>query len=248
VHEALGKSLEERCKELSEMMQERDRFLRFLGIAAHDLKAPLSAIQSYFGVMLGGFSGELNEKQRQMIERSSVRITELLNLISNLLDIPTIETGHLVQEMKECSLSEVINSCLNEMRGLAAQKNIDLKAELPEILPEVYGSGPRLRQVITNLVNNAINYTQEGGVLIKVTEEAMDIKVEVTDTGMGIPSGDLTNIFTDFFRASNVKTKGTGLGLSISKRIVEAHGGKIWCESPCRESNKGTRFTFTLPK
>lgn len=248
VYEELGKNLDERCKELAEMVEERNRFLRFLSIAAHDLKAPLSAIQSYFGVMLGGFSGELNEKQRAMIERSSVRITELLNLISNLLDIPRIETGQLVHEMKECSLLEVINNCLNEMRDLAAQKRLILKAELPDTLPLVYGSAPRLQQVITNLVNNAINYTQEGEVVVRTADGDADIRVDIIDTGIGIPSGDLSNIFTDFYRGSNVTTKGTGLGLSISKRIIEAHGGKIYCESPCQETKTGSRFFFVLPK
>jgi signal transduction histidine kinase len=248
VYEALREDLEARCKELAAMVEEKDRFLRFLSIAAHDLKAPLTAIQSYFGVMLGGFSGELNEKQRTMMERSSLRITELLHLISNLLDIPRIETGQLVQEMKECSLLEVINNCLNEMRSLAEQKGIKLKAQLPETLPEVYGSSPRLQQVITNLLNNAICYTLEGEVVVGATDLEKDIQVDVIDTGIGIPSDDLARIFTDFFRASNVKTKGTGLGLSISKRIIEAHGGKIWVESPYHGSGKGSKFSFTLPK
>jgi len=84
--------------------------------------------------------------------------------------------------------------------------------------------------------------------LVSVKEYDDDIAVEVIDTGIGIPPDELPRLFTDFFRGSNVKRKGTGLGLSISKRIVEAHGGKIWAESPCPETNKGSRFTFTLPK
>jgi signal transduction histidine kinase len=248
VHEALGKSLEERCKEIADMIEERNRFLRFLGIAAHDLKAPLTAIQSYFGVMLGGFSGELNEKQKFMIERSSLRITELLKLISNLLDIPRIETGQLLQELKECSLLDVINNCLNEMRGLAVQKRLNLKAELPESLSPIQGSAPRLQQVLTNLVNNAICYTPEGEIVVRAIDGDKEIRVEVIDSGIGIPPEDLPHLFTDFFRASNVKSKGTGLGLSISRRIIEAHGGRIWCDSPCPETHAGSRFTFTLPK
>ena len=102
--------------------------------------------------------------------------------------------------------------------------------------------------MITNLVNNAINYTPEGSVIIRVNEGDKEIQVEVTDTGIGIPPEDLANIFDDFFRASNAETKGTGLGLSISKRIVEAHGGRIWIESPCSETNVGSKCTFTLPK
>jgi len=235
-------------EEAAKLEEEKNRFLRFLGIAAHDMKAPLAAIQSYFGVMLGGFSGELTEKQKSMIERSSFRITQLMNLISDLLDIPRIETGQIVQEMKETSLRQAIRHSVSELRNLAKQKGLKLTTEIPENLPRVYGSAPRLQQVITNLVNNAINYTSEGTITVRVMETNSDLQVEVIDSGIGIPPDDLPRVFDDFFRASNVEVKGTGLGLSISKRIVESHGGKIWVESPCSETGTGSRFSFTLPK
>lgn len=240
--------LEQSSREIAKLAEEKNRFLRFLGIAAHDLKAPLAAIQSYIGVMLGGFSGKLTEKQQTMLQRSGFRITELLNLISDLLDIPRIETGQLVQEMKEISLRQVVRNCLEDQRKLAKEKGVKLKVELPETLPKIRGSSPRLQQVINNLVNNAVSYTTEGTITLKVREEDNDIYVEVMDTGIGIPLEDLRRVFDDFFRASNVETKGTGLGLSIAKRIVESHGGKIWVESPCPENNIGSKFTFTLPK
>ena len=240
--------LEQASIEITKLEEEKNRFLRFLGIAAHDLKAPLTAIQGFLWVMLGGFSGELTDKQRNMLERSTRRINELLNLISDLLDIPRIETGQIVQEMKEISLREVVKRSLDEQRNLAKERGIKLKVELPQSLPKIRGSSPRLQQVITNLVGNAISYTPEGMVTVRVTEHKKDVQVEVIDTGIGIPPEDLPRVFDDFFRASNVEIKGTGLGLSITKRIVEAHGGRIWCESPCSETNKGCRFTFTLPK
>lgn len=241
--------LEQSSREIAKLEEERNRFLRFIGVAAHDLKAPLAAIQSYIGVMLGGFSGELSEKQKQMLQRSSIRINELLKLISDLLDIPRIEIGQIVPEMKEVSLSQVIRDCLPEQQRLAEEKGLKLSADLPEASLEVYGSAPRLQQVIINLLTNAVNYTAEGTVCLRVKELDNEIQVEITDTGIGIPPQDLPRIFEDFFRASNVEArKGTGLGLSISKRIVEAHGGKIWVESPCPESNQGCRFIFTVPK
>jgi len=240
--------LEQASKEIAKLEEARNRFIRFLGVTVHDLKAPLTAIQSYFWVMLGGFAGALTEKQRNMLERSSQRIKELLNLISDLLDIPRIETGQIVQEMKQVSLSQIIKASMGDLRDLAKQKKVKLKSELPPALPKISGSAPRLQQVITNLMNNAINYTPEGAVTIKVNEGDNEIQVEVTDTGIGIPSEDLPRVFDDFFRASNVETRGTGLGLSIAKRIVEAHEGRIWVESPCPETNTGSKFTFTLPK
>ncbi|MFH1169485.1 MAG: HAMP domain-containing sensor histidine kinase, partial [Chloroflexota bacterium] len=220
--------LEKASGEVAKLEQERERFLRFIGIAAHDLKAPLTAIQGFLWVMLGGFSGAINDKQKNMLERSAHRITELLGLISDLLDIPRIETGQIVQEMKEISLRQVINNSLADLRAVAKDKAVKLKVELPAGLPKITGSAARLQQVMTNLVNNAISYTPEGTVTVRVREEPQDLLVEVIDTGIGIPAEELPRLFEDFFRASNVAAKGTGLGLSIARRIIEAHGGRIW--------------------
>ena len=242
------RELERSSEEIAKLEEEKSRFLSFLGIAAHDLKAPLTAIQGYLWVMAGGFSGELNERQKNMLDRSSHRINELLNLISDLLDIPRIETGQIVEEMKDVSLGQVVKRCVQDQRSLAKEKGIKLKVELPESLPKIRGSKARLQQVVTNLVNNAINYTHEGSVVLTAKEVDGDIQVEVMDTGIGIPSEDLPRMFEDFFRASNVEIKGAGLGLSITKRIVEAHGGRIWVESPCPGSDAGSKFSFTLPK
>jgi signal transduction histidine kinase len=131
---------------------------------------------------------------------------------------------------------------------VAQQKGLTLKVEMPESLLKINGASRRLQQVVTNLVSNAINYTNEGMVLVRVSDNDNEARVEVIDSGIGILPEDLPRLFNDFFRGSNVGSKGTGLGLSISKRIVEAHGGRIWAESPDPETKKGSRFTFTLPK
>jgi signal transduction histidine kinase len=235
--------------ERAELLEEEKRqFLRFISIAAHDLKAPLAAIQTFLGVILDGFAGDLNEKQKHMMQRASQRINELLNLISNLLDIPRIEIGQLAQEMTEVSLAQLIDKFVEETSSLVEQKGLKLLVRMPPNLSCVYGAPTRLKQVITNLVNNAINYTDEGEVVMWVVETDSEILVQVADTGSGIPTDDIPRLFEDFFRGSNAGPKGTGLGLSISKRIVEAHGGKIWAESPCAETGKGSKFCFTLPK
>ena len=240
--------LAQASKEIAKLEEERSRFLRFIGIAAHDLKAPLTAIQGFLWVMLGGYSGELSDKQKNMLERSSLRIKELLNLISDLLDIPRIESGQIIQEMKQISLCEIITNSCDDLCNLAKEKGIELKLELPRDLPKVHGSDSRLQQVMTNLLDNAICYASEGTVTIRVTDGKKDIQVEVMDTGVGISADDLPRVFDDFFRGRNVEAKGSGLGLSITKRIIEAHGGRIWAESPCPETNRGSKFTFTLPK
>jgi signal transduction histidine kinase len=240
--------LERASGEIDALKEERDKFLRFISIAAHDLKAPLTAIQGFLWVMLGGFAGSINDKQKNMLERSTHRITELLGLISDLLDIPRIETGQIVQEMEEISVRQVIKNSIDGQRNLAEEKGIELKTEIPGGLLKIKGSATRLQQVVTNLVNNAINYTEKGTVTIKAQAQGDDLLVEVTDTGIGIPAEDISRLFEDFFRASNVDKKGTGLGLSISRRIIEAHGGRIWAESPVPGTTCGSRFCFTLHK
>jgi len=240
--------LEKASGQIGKLKEERDKFLYFIGVAAHDLKAPLTAIQGFLWVMLGGFAGEISEKQKNILERSTHRITELLRLISDLLDIPRIETGQIVDEMKEVSLNQVIFNSVDGQRNLAEAKGLGLKVEISKELPRIMGSDTRLQQVVTNLVNNAINYTQNGTITVRAQERDIDVLVEVMDTGIGIPPEEKSRLFEDFFRASNAQTKGTGLGLSISRRIIEAHGGKIWAESPCSETNGGSKFSFTLPK
>jgi len=151
--------------------------------------------------------------------------------------------------MREISLNEVVTSAVDGLDNVSKQKGIALEVELPQSSPKIYGSSRRLQQVITNLVSNAINYTREGTVLIRLTDRDEEVRVEVIDSGIGISPEELPRLFDDFFRGSEVGgTKGTGLGLSISKRIIEAHGGTIWAESPCPETAKGSKFTFILPK
>src|SRR4030043_1947324 len=114
--------LERASTSIAKLEEEKSQFLHFIGIAAHDLKAPLTAIQGFLWVMLGGYAGELSEKQKNMLERSSLRITELLTLISDLLDIPRIQTGQIVQEIEEVSLREIIEGCIEGQRNLAEAK------------------------------------------------------------------------------------------------------------------------------
>ncbi len=242
--------LAEAGRELARLEEGRKHLLRFLAIASHDLKAPLSAVQSYIQLMLGGFSGELTAKQRQMLERSSTRITEQLDLISDLLDISRIEGGQIVQEMEKVSLAELVDASLENVRAAAQDKNVKLHAKISPSLPPLKASGVRLKQAITNLLVNAIKFTPEkGSILIRVTEENGDICTQVMDTGAGISAEDLPRIFDDFYRGGDRDKAGSGLGLSIVKRVIEAHGGRIWAESPHPEDDKGrgSKFTFILP-
>jgi len=240
--------LEQVSSEVVKLEQERRSFVRFLGVVAHDLQSPLIATQSFLSYILDGFTGQITDGQKDLLERGVRRIDGLLTLITDLLDIPRIEAGQITREMREISLNEVVKRSLEGLDNVAKQKELTLKVELPESSPKIIGASRRLQQVLTNLASNAINYTNEGMVLVRVFDNEKDVRVEVMDSGIGILPEDLPRLFNDFFRGSNVGSKGTGLGLSISKRIVEAHGGKIWAESPDPETKKGSRFTFTIPK
>ena len=245
------KKLEEAAKELAKLEEGRKHLLRFLAIASHDLKAPLSAVQSYLQLMLGGFVGEMAEKQRHMMKRSSKRVSELLGLISDLLDISRIEAGQIIGEMEEVSLPQVVKDSIESVRALAKENKISLTVEIPKSLPKLQASGARLQQVVTNLLINAIKFSPEkGDVKVRAVDRDKYVQVEVLDTGSGIDADDLPKIFNDFYRGGDKEKTGTGLGLSIVKRIVEAHGGMIWAESPNPEDEtaRGSKFTFTLAK
>jgi len=246
--EQRAKELEQISGEVIKLVEERRSFVRFLSVVAHDLQSPLVATQSLLSYIVDGYTGEITDGQKDLMQRGIRRIDALLTLITDLLDIPRIEAGQLNREMREISLNEAVKQATDGLDNVARQKGLTLQVELPERSPTVYASNRRLQQVVTNLASNAINYTREGAVLVKAADGKDEVRVEVIDTGIGIPPEELPRLFDDFFRGSNVGAKGTGLGLSISKRIVEAHGGKIWAESPAPETGKGSKFTFTLPK
>jgi len=243
-----ARELEQCFIEVDKLEEGRRQFVRFLSIVAHDLQSPLVATQSILSYIEDGYTGDITDGQKDLLQRGIRRIDELLMLITDLLDIPRIEAGQLVREMQEVSLNGVIKQAVVGLDNVARQKGIELRIELPENSPRVYASSRRLQQVLINLISNAINYTRDGMVIVRVKEHENEIAVEVTDTGIGVPPDELPKIFDDFFRGRKAGKKGTGLGLSISKRIVEAHGGKLWAESPCPETGVGSKFTFTLPK
>ncbi len=240
--------LEQSQEDLAKVEEAKDKLLAFISMVAHDLKAPIAAIQTYFGVMLGGYTGELNEKHQEMIEKSSARLDGLLEFISDLLDISRIETGQIVNEMEHVSLAEITDELLEDIERLAEQKEIHFIVDIPPDLPPIHGSSLRLQQALTNLLSNAIKFTAEGGTVnLQLLSKNGEIIGEVQDDGIGIPSEDLPHIFEDFYRATNVEAPGSGLGLPIAKRIIEAHGGQIEAKSPCPETRCGCKFTFSLP-
>lgn len=222
----------------------------FLSIISHELKAPLGAIENYLEVMLGGFAGELTDKQQRMLERSVLRVKDLGDLINDILDLARMQPEHVQADFERILPAEIIMQSLEDIRLIARQKAIRICLDVPPEINEIVAAPRRLRQVLTNLLSNAVKFSPEKGrVWLHVVDEPDSLRVEVIDEGVGIPADEQRYVFEDFFRARNVEEGGgTGLGLSIAEKIVNAHHGQIWFESPYTAGKPGTRFTVIIPR
>ena len=230
-------------RELDKMKSE------FIAMVAHELRAPLAAVEQQLTVILNKMAGEVTAKQEQLLSRAKERTKGLLALIKDLLDISKIEAGMMVQYKEPLSLQEVAQKVVDLMRTEAEAKKLDLQISAPSKLPLIGADRNSIEGIFTNLISNAIKYTPEGGKIeVTLSEEGGFVKATVSDTGIGIKKEDLPRIFDKFYRVKTVETRqivGTGLGLSIVKSIVDAHLGSISVES---EEGGGTTFTVLLPK
>ena len=221
----------------------------FVSMVAHEVQSPLNSILAQLKVMTDGLAGDVTEKQADMLGRVSGKIKMLSSLAKELLDLAKIESGLIMQEKEKLNLAEILESQVTLYQARAESQGIRLVLEpLPELKP-VLGNRVNVEEVISNLISNALKYTENGGeVTVSAALENHHVCVTVKDTGMGIPSKDLDHIFDRFFRVKNDKTRfinGTGLGLAIVKSIVDAHNGMIHVES---EPDRGTTFQVLLPR
>jgi two-component system NtrC family sensor kinase len=227
-------------------LKELDRLkTEFVATVSHDLRTPLTTIQGY--VELLPKVGPLNERQRQFVERVEGSVQYITDLINDLLDIRRIE-AELNLEMEVCDLRDLIEDAIEPLRVRAEEKDQMLRWERPQTLPPVRANPRRLSQVVTNLINNAIKYTQKGGrIAVEAAKDDEHVVVRVFDNGIGIPPSEQPRIFDRFYRVESEETadiKGTGLGLAIVKAVVEKHNGRVWVDST---PGVGSVFTFILP-
>ena len=226
-------------------LKELDRIKsEFVTTVSHDLRSPLTAILGY--VELIGRAGPVNEQQAEFIRRVRVSVEHITALISDLLDLGRIEAG-LDSAKEPVPLAALARYAVDGLRGVAETRGLNLETELPEDLPLLAGDPIRLRQMIGNLIENAIKYTPQGGcVRVDAYADQDQVILRVHDTGRGISPADQPYLFDKFYRAGNVSgdTTGTGLGLSIVKSIVDQHHGRVWVESAI---GKGSCFTVVLP-
>lgn len=230
--------------------QATDTLTYFLSIVSHELRSPLAAIENYLQTMLGGFAGDLTEKQQRMVKRSILRVTDLRVLIGDVVDLARMRPEQIQADFEWFDPEEIGTESLEDVRLAAAEKGVRIKVEPPPKFEPIVGARRRMRQVFTNLLNNAIKFSPPGGtVTFRAWYEPDTLYFEVEDEGPGIPPEDVPHIFEDFFRADNAgETPGAGLGLSIAKKIMDAHNGKILVKNLYGESESGTRFTVVIPR
>jgi signal transduction histidine kinase len=219
----------------------------FLANMSHELRTPLNAIIGFSEVLAERMFGELNEKQDEYLKDIYSSGQHLLSLINDILDLSKIEAGRMELELADFSLPAAIDNALTLVRERASRRGIKLGSAIDDRVGMIRGDERKVKQVLLNLLSNALKFTPEGG-RIDVRAAMTDgmAEISVADTGVGIAPEDQEAIFEEFRQVGTAdkKVEGTGLGLALSRKFIELHGGRIWVKSQLGE---GTTFTFTLP-
>ena len=226
-------------------LREIDRLKsEFIATASHELRTPLTSVQMAVHLLLEGATGELNDKQVEVLSACRDDCERLDTLMRDLLDLSRIEAGESKPALEPARTSDVIAEAARELRAQVEAKGLAFEVDAPVALPNVMVDKTQVERVLSNLVGNAIRYTSEGEIKISASPRGSFVAVSVSDTGNGIPPEYLPHVFDKFVQVPGAPTGGAGLGLAISRLIVEAHGGQISAQS---EPHKGSTFTFTLP-
>ena len=219
----------------------------FLASVSHELRTPMNAIIGYTKLMLDGLDGEITEQQEADLKRVAQAADNLLALINDLLDLSKIEAGRMEIHPEEVELTVIVNEVMELVRPAASAKGLQVRSFITSQLPKAFVDPAKTRQILANLMANAVKFTDRGNVTLEGAEAQGWITVAISDTGIGIPAQALGFIFEEFRQADSSTTRkygGTGLGLAITRRLVELQGGRIWVDS---EHGRGSTFRFTLP-
>ena len=220
----------------------------FLASMSHELRTPLNSIIGFTGILLQGLAGGLNEEQGKQMRMVQNSARHLLRLINDVLDISKIEAGQLDLAFERFDLGESLRGVVRIVTPLADKKGLALLTDIAPEIGEIYSDKRRIEQVLLNLINNAIKFTDSGRIYIRSKVERSHVVTSVTDTGIGIRKEDMGALFEAFRQIHTGvarRYEGTGLGLSICKRLVEMLGGEIWVDS--RGEGRGSTFAFSLP-
>jgi signal transduction histidine kinase len=242
--------LKERAQKLEEAyaeLQEADRLKdEFVQNVSHELRTPLTFIRAYVELFIEGTLGPLTDAQRESLEIVIQRTEAITDLVNDILTLQQLDQRRI--EAGPVEVAQLVESAVKSARPSAAQAGIELRTEVTEALPPIRGDEGRLRQVLDNLLGNAIKFSPDGGtIVVRACSTEDGAQIAVIDQGIGIPANKQDKIFERFYQvdgSSRRRFPGTGLGLAIAKRIVDAHDGKIWVESG---EGEGSTFYFTLP-
>ncbi|MDP8229659.1 MAG: GAF domain-containing sensor histidine kinase [Candidatus Gorgyraea atricola] len=241
---AIDKSLKyEEIKRLSQLK------LDFVATVSHELRSPLTSVKEAMNILLDGLTGEVDPNQKKFLTISKSNIDRVLRLIEELLDLSRLEAGKVDTERSFQDICVVAKEAYETMKIDADKRDVRLKLDLSHKKLEMWFDRDQIERVFTNLIGNAIKFTQNNGIVnIELEDLGKFVEVSVTDNGPGIAENDLNKVFNKFYTVSKAKSSGmksTGLGLPITKEIVEAHRGRIWVNS---RVGRGSKFSFTLPK
>lgn len=224
-----------------------EKDLDFIAFAAHELRGPITVIRGYLDVFDDELDGKLTAEQKTLLGRLVVSANRLSTYVNNILNVSRYDKKHYRVELTEQRLHEIYDSIAHDMEMRAGTLGRLLTVDIPHDLPTVAADANSITEVFSNLIDNAIKYSNEGGIIKVNAKPAGDsIEISVTDNGIGMPDGVVHNLFHKFYRShrSREQVAGSGIGLYISKAIVESHGGNISVNS---SENKGSTFTFSIP-
>jgi len=240
------KNLQDANKELMRLNRVKSDFV---STVSHEFRTPLTSIKGYVSLVLDEDVGQLNEQQKEFLGIVNKENERLTNLISDMLDIQKIESGKMPYNFKEFNIYDFMEDCKKEFEYLEKKNNASITTNVAENIPILYADGDKIKQVITNLVSNALKFsTLKPVVNIEVKNEREYLQMDITDNGIGITEENILKLFQKFQQidtGSARKVGGSGLGLAICKSIIEMHGGEIGVRSKLGE---GSTFSFTLPK
>ncbi|MCB9821988.1 hypothetical protein H6801_01290 [Candidatus Nomurabacteria bacterium] len=254
--QAFNITLQEKVNEATRELKKTNRKLialdeakdEFISMASHQLRTPLTSIKGYLSMLAEGDLGKVTKAQEKAIKEAFGSSQRMVYLIADFLNVSRIKTGKFVIEPKEVDLPMVVSEEITQLREMAGSRDITLQYQAPEVFPKVMLDDNKIRQVMMNLVDNAIYYTAAGGtVTIQLFVDSADVVFKVIDTGIGVPKREQHKLFTKFFRAGNARKArpdGTGLGLFMAQKIIAEQGGSIIFEST---EGKGSTFGFRFP-
>ena len=220
----------------------------FISMASHQLRTPLTSVKGYISMLLDGDFGRLSARQKEVLREAYISSERMAFIISDFLDVSRLQTGQFELQKTPTLLGDVLNSEINQLQITATSHNVQLIYEPAANLPIINCDQNKLRQVMMNMIDNAIFYSHEQGkVEVALYQKNRDVVFTVRDHGIGVPHAEQARLFTKFYRASNarrVRPDGTGVGLFMARKVVMAHGGSLIFES---KENAGSTFGFRLP-